>query len=211
MTQDYARVYKASRDFYQTNSIIRDYVELFFTLSLSRAVISPQPSGEWLTSLSDAVLDYWKVGELFLGKENGKIVFCDPSDVVSSAGSTASDQGLKFDLPQSWTQVHHHEPIFIINASDRYSIRGTPVAFPQITALMRLGQSGQPQLIEKSSFGFMEKKHRQQTAGEASQKIMTFRRSLGRALNILWPELAIDMYAVGPNDVLQEAKTFAFW
>lgn len=182
-------------------------------LSLSRATILPQQSEEWLESLSVAVLDYWKTGELFLGKFKDQVVFCDPIEVLTAPGSTASDDGQKFVMPSDWSKTQKGELAFVLNKPSQYSIRGVPVSYHQLVMLSRLGASGLPQAIDPQAFGFSKTDASVNVlvGEEIVQRLMMFRRRLGFGLNQLWPELTIDFYGLNYQDVLDACRRFGFF
>ena len=138
------------------------------------------------------------------------LAFCDPVDVQMAPGSIAADEGSKYEYPDYWLQSHKGEIVPILNVVDQYAQRGLPIAAQQITLLAKLAQMGQPQTLSISSFGFSDKSSVWAHAVSISQRIMTFRRKLGQGLNKLWPDLEIDMYALGPTDILAAAKMSGF-
>lgn len=207
---DYAIIYKNARDYYDTNYWIKAYVDLHYTLTLSKASILPAQDEEWLQSLSEAVLDYWKVGEVYIGQKNNKIVYCDPIDVQTAIGGSSSDDGNNFELPDYWKKVHRHTPLFSVNKMDLYDHRGLPVAYRQMKILNKLALSGKDMEISPASFGFGDMKSTKETAAAIAKRIQFFRRKLGAALNDLWTNLNIDMYVVGATDVIAELKKFQF-
>lgn len=207
---DLPKVYRKARSSYASDNWIRDFVDMHCLLSLDKASVVPEPDEPWLDSLSAAALDYWKVGELYMAKLHNKIVYCDPVDVRTGQGSTASDSGYVFEFPDYWSRVHRQDPVFVLNLPDPYAVRGVPVTYHQLTVLAKQEQLGHPEKLSPAIFGFGDKKTNQDIAIESAKKIMHFRRKLGQALNILWPHMKIDMFVVNPSDVLTSCKNFGF-
>lgn len=207
---DYGKVFNACRQYYDTVPLIRRFIDLHYTLSLDKSVVQPEQSEDWLMALSKAVLDYWKVGELYLGLENDQIVYCDPAGVEILPGSTPSDDGMRFGFPELWSRKHKHDPIFIINRESKYDLRGTPIAYRPVTYSAKMQAIGQAVDLDRSNFGFVDSKSSQETFYSIATKIGIFRRKLGQALNLFWPKLEIDMYVIAPSDVSQAAKKFGF-
>lgn len=206
MVTDNSNLYKIAREYYNSDPLIRAFVDVHYACSLSRASIVPMQSESWLQSLASATLDFWKVGELFLEKKKDLLVYCDPVEIKTGPGSTASETGYQFEFPELWMREYRQEPHFILNKVDSYAVRGIPVSYQQIVSLSRLRQSGNPQFITPAAFGFGGKAANVQTASDMVSRIMLFRRNLGAALNKLWPDLTIDMYTISGSDVLAECK-----
>lgn len=205
--QDFSNVYRVSREYYAADPWVRAFTDVHYVLSLTRATIFPHPQEDWLEAMSSAVIDYWKVGELFLGQKDNKFVYCDPCDVVTDP---AADDGNKFVLPNYWVKEHKHEPIFMQNKSDKYAYRGLPVTYRQLTNLSRMRANGMPQQITANAFGFGDEKSKNKTIHDIVTRVSIFRKQLGMALNRFWPHLNIDMYIIGVGDAVVELKKFKF-
>ena len=203
---DFTRYYDVSRGLYDTNEWYRAYLDLHYSLSLTKASILPQPQEEWLEALSNAVLDYWKTGELFLAKNLDMVSYCNPVEVQVGPGSSASESGFRFKFPDYWTRTYRYDPVHILNTVTAHSLRGTPPAMSQVMFLER-----QP-MAQMSSriFGFGTDEANLSSANDIAEKVLSFRRKLGAALNQFWPDLNIDFYVISPRDVLNEAKKFGF-
>lgn len=207
---DTSNLFKLGRSYYDSDKMIKAYVDMHYVLSLSRASIDPPPSEEWLVSLSDAVLDHWKVGESFIDKQRDLVVFCDPAEVAIGVGSTASDKGYKFEFPDHWKRMFRQEPLFILNTPDPYAIRGVPVAYRQISLLSKVNFSGANEKAYPGMFDLNNLKTNQRNAQVVANRIGTFRRKLGHSINQLWPSVSVNFYVIGASDVIGEAKKFGF-
>jgi hypothetical protein len=193
--------------------MIRSFVDMCFSVSLDKASITPTPDDPWLESLSAATLDFWKVGEVFLGKQYEKIVICDPAEIKTAPGSSASDSGYLFEFPDHWLKTQktsRYGPQFILNTPDPYALRGMPQAYDQLLMLVKQITSGRPQLLTPASFGFRDAKANEAVATELTRKILNFRRKLGKSLNTLWPDMNIELFVINTYDVLQACKKFGF-
>lgn len=197
---------EAIRNYYNSNALIRSYVDLHYYLSLMNADILPEPADEWLRTLSEGVLDYWKIGECHIARHEDKLICCDPTTVASAATNAEADNIYDLVPPDSWTKSGKPKPTPLLYKPNPYSRRGESIVQKHVFVLLKAAQSGTPTEISHVTFGFGSQQSTKEALQDVMDRVRMFRNKLLRTLLKLWPEWQINFYPINANDVLEIAK-----